>query len=85
MQEQKLNKRRFLGDLCVHGHEHENSGGSIRYKTCRTCCTCNALSVLGRKGEHEKYRRESHNKKKMDKYQIYYRINYRSKNKKVKS
>jgi hypothetical protein len=46
---------------------------------------CNALSVLDRKGEHEKYRHEPYNKMKMDKYQKNYKKNYRDKGKKVNS
>lgn len=85
MKAQRLNKRRFIGVLCFHGHEHEDTGGSLRYKACRTCCVCNALSVLDRKGEHEKYRHEPYNKMKMDKYQKNYKKNYRDKGKKVNS
>ena len=80
---QKLNKRRYVGELCKWGHYYKNTGGSLRYKGCRTCCTCNALSVLDRKGEHEIYRDTPCNKKKMAEYQLDYHKNYRSKNKKV--
>jgi hypothetical protein len=73
MRVQKLNKRRFLGDLCAHGHEYGSSGKSIRYKKYNTCCVCNAISVEARKAEHEEYRNKPKNKKKMNRYQSDYR------------
>ncbi len=82
MKQQELNKRRFIGDLCNHEHEYKASGGSLRYKGCRACCVCNALSVEKNKKRHEAYRKA--NKPKMDKYQANYRKNFRSKKKKVK-
>jgi hypothetical protein len=92
---QKLNKRRFLGDLCEYDHRYEyverqtkitrTINQTVRYKACRTCCTCNALSVLDRKGAHDRYRHEPHNVSKMKKYQIAYNRDFRSKGKRVKS
>ncbi len=80
MKAQRLNKNRVLGKLCEHGHEYKKTGKSIRYKNCQTCCTCNALSVLDRKGELERYR-EAH-KEKMSKYQVKYRKDKKRKNEK---
>jgi hypothetical protein len=40
---------------------------------------------LDRKGAQEEYRSDPKNKKKMREYQVNYRINYRSKGKKIKS
>ncbi len=71
MKVQKNNSRRYLGSLCVHGHEFEETGKSLRYEKCRTCCSCNALSVEKRKKKHKEYRAK--NKKKMKKYQAKYR------------
>lgn len=73
MQTQKINSRRYLGILCAHGHEYEDTGKSLRYENCRTCCTCNAISVEARKVEQEEYRNNPANKKKMSKYQADYR------------
>lgn len=69
----------------MHKHEYGNTGKSLRYEKCRTCCTCNALSVEARKVDQKEYRNVPKNKKKMDKYQEKYRKDFRSKNKKVKS
>lgn len=73
MQKQTINKNRRLGVLCLNGHEYENTGMSLRYKCCRTCCECNAISVEARKVQQEEYRNKSKNKKKMNKYQKAYR------------
>jgi hypothetical protein len=76
MRVQKLSKNRYVGDLCIHGHEYKDAvfeGGSLRYKGCNTCCVCNALSVAARKVEQEEYRNKPKNKKKMQKYQADYR------------
>lgn len=71
MRIQRLNKNRFLGPLCTHGHEYGETGRSVRYLDYKTCCTCNALSVVRHKKRYEKYR-DKH-KVKMNKYQKAYR------------
>ena len=55
---QTLNKRRFVGDLCKRKHQAPGVKivGSVRFSNCKTCCTCNALSVVRRKAAHKKYR-----------------------------
>ncbi len=80
MRVQKLNSRRFLGALCFHGHEHLDTGGSLRYKGCQTCCVCNALSVKKHKKRYDKYREK--NKAKMKKYQEGYRAAKKRRNEK---
>jgi hypothetical protein len=57
---QKLNERRIIGDLCKRKHQAPDTKrvGSVRFANCRTCCTCNALSVVRRKAAHKKYRDE---------------------------
>ena len=87
MQKQKINKNRVLGVLCIHGHEYKSShigdtGKSLRYKCCRSCCVCNALSVEERKAQQEAYRKRPKNKKKMSKYQKQYRKNKKQKHEK---
>lgn len=82
MQNQKINKNRVLGVLCIHGHEYKDTGGSLRYKCCRSCCVCNALSVEERKAQQEAYRNRPKNKKKMNKYQKEYRKDKKKKNEK---
>lgn len=79
MRTQRINDRRYLGELCEHGHTYTfvwtTTDGeikkelqvSVRYKNCRTCCTCNALSVVAGKKRYAKYRKK--NKAKMAKYQ----------------
>ncbi len=96
MKVQRLNKNRVLGKLCEHGHTfaHETPDSlgipivrkivkqSVRYKDCGTCCTCNALSVLDRRGELEIYRHQPKNKTKMNKYQKQYRKDKKRKDEK---
>ncbi len=82
MRVQKLNRHRFLGVRCIHGHSYKDTGGSIRYKACHTCCVCNAISVDHRKVEQKEYRNNPKNKKKMKKYQQDYRKAKRRKNEK---
>jgi hypothetical protein len=71
MKLQALNKNRFLGPLCTRRHEYGLTGGSVRYLGCKTCCACNALSVIRSKKRHKKYR-DKH-KEEMKKYQKIYR------------
>ena len=82
MKKQKLNKRRYLGSLCNKKHRYvwysadlivkRTTNQSVRYKGCKTCCVCNAISVLTRKKQLKKYRNE--HKKKMKMYhKAYYR------------
>ena len=88
MKDQKLNKRRYLGKLCIHGHGYiyraedglfvRPLGQSVRYKGCGTCCICNAISVEERKAQQEEYRNKPKNKKKMKKYQKNYRRAHKS-------
>ncbi len=80
MRVQKLSKKRVLGSICAQGHEYKKTGKSVRYRGCRTCCTCNALSVLDRKAELEEYRKA--HKGKMSKYQVQYRKDKKRKNEK---
>jgi hypothetical protein len=30
----------YVGRLCKNGHEHEGSGGSLRYNSCKMCVQC---------------------------------------------
>jgi hypothetical protein len=32
--------KHYLGKICKRGHEHENTGKSIRFVRNNTCCTC---------------------------------------------
>jgi hypothetical protein len=42
----------YVGPLCKRGHEHENSGGSLRYKSNAMCLECERLSQL-RRGRYQ--------------------------------
>lgn len=83
MKIQKLNKRRYLGVLCARKHDFNNTGKSVRYERCRTCCVCNTLSVKKYKNRYDKYRED--NKDKMKKYQVTYNRDFPNKDKKAES
>jgi hypothetical protein len=47
----------YIGTLCKHGHKHENTDGSLRYKKNKQCIVCNNNSVK-KYQKTEKFREE---------------------------
>jgi hypothetical protein len=41
--------KHYLGKVCKHGHEHENSGQGLRRKSQRDCVECKRLHNKNRK------------------------------------
>jgi len=39
----KIDDNKYLGKLCVHGHDYKNTGKSLRYKKFGRCIKCAEL------------------------------------------
>jgi len=76
-------ENRYIGTLCIRGHEYLNTGKSSRYKSTGTCVVCANNNRKKANYKHSKIQRRRYNRKYREKNRVKLRISqalYQKKN-----